>query len=194
MTPTGGRQQFRVLLIDDNRDAADTLALLLRNAGNRVQTAYSGFEGLEAATEFLPDCIISDIRMPGLDGYEVARRFRSDRRFEQTPLIALTANTDEARVKDAGFNHHLVKPAASATLVALIVELEALSKRLKTVEGTSQEQVEVLEEVKELMQEVKEDVKELKTELKEEVQVLKQELQEVKDEVKEIKQEKERHE
>jgi two-component system, OmpR family, response regulator len=187
MTP-GGRQQFRVLLIDDNRDAADILARLLRNAGNRVQTAYSGFEALEGAGEFLPDCIISDIRMPGLDGYEVARRFRSDRRFEQTPLIALTANTDEARVNAAGFNHHLVKPVTSSALVALIVDLESMSQRLKMIEGASQEQAEVLEEVKDLMQEVRDDVQDLKAELKEEVQELKQELQEVKEEVKELKQ------
>jgi two-component system, OmpR family, response regulator len=186
MTP-GGRQ-FRVLVIDDNRDAADTLAQLLRRRGNRVQTAYSGLEALEAAGEFLPECIISDIGMPGLDGYEVARRFRSDQRFKQTPLIALTAYSDADQVRAAGFNHHLVKPVASDALVGLIVELEAMSQRLKTVEGTSQEQAQILEEVKEQMHEVKEDVKDLKADLKVEVQELKQELREVKEEVKEIKQ------
>jgi CheY-like chemotaxis protein len=187
MMTTGGRQQFRVLLIDDNHDAADTLAQLLRRRGNTVQTAYSGIEGLQAAEEFVPDCIISDIGMPGLDGYEVARRFRSDRRFDQTPLIALTAYTDTERAKASGFNRHLVKPVTSAAIVELILDFEAMSHGLTTVEGTSHEQVQTLGEVKQLMQEVKEDVKEIKSELKEEVQELKVELRELKEEVKELR-------
>jgi CheY-like chemotaxis protein len=191
---TYGRQPFRVLVVDDNHDAADMLARLLRTRGNNVQTAYSGADALQAAEHFLPDCIITDIAMPGLDGYEVARRIRADQRFKKTPLIALTAYSDTEKTSAAGFDHHLVKPVTSTALAALIVELAEMSQRLKDTQETSQEQANALAEVKELIHEVEDEVRELKTELKEEVQELKQELQEVKDEVKELKQAEEQQE
>lgn len=103
-------QPSRVLVIDDNRDAADMLALLLRKRRIQIETVYRSIDAFSAAETFRPDCIISDIGLPGLDVYEVARRFRSDQRFLTTPLIALTVYTDADKAIASGFDFHLVKP------------------------------------------------------------------------------------
>ena len=103
----------RVLVVDDNQDSADTLAILLRRAGHDVRACYGGQEALQFASTFHPDVILLDIGLPEIDGYEVARRFRQDPQFAAVRLIAITGYGQEAdRQKsfEAGFNEHLVKP------------------------------------------------------------------------------------
>jgi signal transduction histidine kinase/ActR/RegA family two-component response regulator len=102
----------RMLVVDDNRDAADTLAALLGRLGATVAVAYGGAEALERMSTFAPDVVLLDIGMPELDGYEVARRIRASGETEMH-LIALTGwgqDQDVRRSREAGFDHHLVKP------------------------------------------------------------------------------------
>jgi CheY-like chemotaxis protein len=171
-------QPLRVLVIDDNRDAADSLAMLLRLWGFEARTAYSGREGLEAALAYRPSCVLSDIGLPGLDGYHLAERFRQDESLREIPLIALTAYAEPDRAKAAGFNEHLVKPADPDALKAVLNKLIVMDKRLQRAEALVEKQGEVISEAIDVMKEVKEDVKEIK-----------QGLEEVKQDVKEIKQE-----
>jgi CheY-like chemotaxis protein len=114
------QQPPRVLVIDDNRDAADSLALLLRVWGFDVRAAYSGKEGMNVARSYRPDCVVSDIGLPEMDGYHLADQFRQDDALKQTPLIAITAYNDAARAKAAGFDEHLLKPADPAALHAIL--------------------------------------------------------------------------
>ena len=109
-----GRRQLRVLVIEDNRDAADSLQALLELLGYVVSVAYSGDEGLKSALQLVPDAIVCDIGLPGMDGYAVARALRADARTHNVRLLALTGYGDEAdkrQALDAGFDEHLVKPA-----------------------------------------------------------------------------------
>ncbi len=106
---------LRVLVVDDNLDAADSLGLLLNASGHDVRTAYDGSTALEVAAEFRPNIVLLDIGLPGLDGYEVAKRLRNEPDFSNVVLVALTGygtETDKLLSKEAGFNHHLVKPAS----------------------------------------------------------------------------------
>ena len=109
----------RILIVDDNRDAADTLAVLLGTGGNDVRVCYDGPAALAEAEGFRPDLVILDIGMPGMDGYEVARRLRQMPDVRETSLVALTGwgqDSDRRRTREAGFDHHLVKPVDMATL------------------------------------------------------------------------------
>jgi CheY-like chemotaxis protein len=118
--------QRRVLVVDDNPDAADSLALLLRLAGQDVRTAYDGHRALLQAREFLPDLVLLDIGMPGMDGYEVARRLRSEARLQGARVVAVTGwgqEEDRRRSTEAGFDHHLVKPVDSMALERLLAGL-----------------------------------------------------------------------
>ena len=178
MQPT--EQSVRVLLVEDNRDTADTLAKLLTRSGYHVRTVYSGLDAMDAAEAFGPDCIVSDIGLPGVDGYTLAERFRSHDSFKRTPLIPLSAYEEPERAKSAGFDEHLVKPAGLRTLAGLINELTSVRKKMA---AAAQSQEQVLTAVKGLAG----NVKEMKEELKEEVQELKAELREVKEDVAEIK-------
>ena len=112
-----------VLVVDDNVDSARSMALLLQGFGHEASTANDGAEALEAAERTRPDVVVLDLGMPGLDGYEVARRLR-DRRFEkELLLIALTGwGQQEARErsKTAGFDAHLVKPVEIEALLAIL--------------------------------------------------------------------------
>ena len=104
----------RILIIDDSRDGGESMTLLLRVLGADVQLVHSGRTALEAVGEFRPDVVLLDIGMPGMDGYEVARRIRADSANRSLLLIALTGwgqEEDRQRSAAAGFNHHLVKPA-----------------------------------------------------------------------------------
>jgi len=118
--------QRRVLVVDDNRDAAESLAMLLRIKGHDVLTAYDGDVGVAAAETFLPELILMDIGMPKVDGYEAARRIRAKSWGTETILVALTgwgAETDRQRTRDAGFDKHLVKPVDTNALFAMIDEM-----------------------------------------------------------------------
>ncbi len=116
----------RVLIVDDNRDAADSLCLLLRLEGHVVREAHDGPSAVALATEFKPELVFLDIGMPGLDGYQVAERLRSDPRTDPAYLVALTgygSELDRARSRAAGFDHHLVKPADVGDLTSILASL-----------------------------------------------------------------------
>ena len=116
----------RILIVDDNRDAADSLGMLLELSGHEVHTAYDGASGLEAMRAHRPAVALVDIGMPGMDGYAVASEARSDPELGCVKLVALTgwgSQEDRRRSKDAGFDHHLVKPVDTTVLESLISEL-----------------------------------------------------------------------
>ena len=120
----------RVLVVDDNRDAADSLALLLQLDGHDVRVVYDGaaaLAALDAARPGRPAAVLLDLGMPGMDGLEVARRVRASDAAAATLLIAFTGwgqHTDRERTRAAGFDHHLVKPVAPAALQALLASLD----------------------------------------------------------------------
>jgi CheY-like chemotaxis protein/two-component sensor histidine kinase len=117
---------LEVLVVDDNRDAADTLSLLLEIKGCQVATAYDGAEALAAAARRKPAAVVLDIAMPGMNGYEVAERMRGEPELAAARLIALTGfGHDEARrrVREAGIDHHLVKPVDLDHLLRLLGEV-----------------------------------------------------------------------
>jgi two-component system CheB/CheR fusion protein len=114
---------LRILVVDDNRDAADSLAMMLRLLGHEVQTAYDGEEGLTAAELFRPAVALLDIGLPKRNGYELARSIRALTWSKESVLIALTGwgqEEDQRRSHEAGFNHHLVKPANLTAIQALL--------------------------------------------------------------------------
>ncbi len=122
-TPTSGH---RLLVVDDNHDAATSLSMLLRLQGHEVQVAHDGPTALEVARVFRPDLIFLDLGMPGMDGYEVARRLRKIPGLEKTVLAALTGwgqQEDRRRTAQAGFDHHLVKPPEPKALESLLASL-----------------------------------------------------------------------
>jgi signal transduction histidine kinase/ActR/RegA family two-component response regulator len=120
--------QARVLVVDDNRDGADTLAALLDMMGAQVRVAHDGQQALDAAAAFLPDLVLLDIGLPGMDGYETARRLRQQA-GSQPRVVALTgygAPQDRERALEAGFDEHLVKPVLPGVMQALLQQLAAL--------------------------------------------------------------------
>jgi len=112
-----------ILVVDDNREAADTLANLLKKIGAKTSVAYSAEEALRAADAFRPSVAILDIGMPGMDGCELARRLRAHADHAGILLIAMTGwgqPRDRARIASAGFDHHLLKPPDIAILAPLL--------------------------------------------------------------------------
>ena len=112
----------KILVADDNDDAAATLSTVLVLKGNDVRVAKDGMEAVELAESFRPDVMLLDIGMPKLNGYDVCRRVRSARGREVL-VIALSGwgqEDDKRRSADAGFDHHLVKPVDPLALVALL--------------------------------------------------------------------------
>ena len=113
----------RVLIIEDHRDAAESLQMLLELAGHEVQIAHDGEEALSLFESARPEVVLLDIGLPKLDGFEVARRLRSGGKNREILLVALTGygqEGDRALSRDAGFDHHLVKPVEPATLMGLL--------------------------------------------------------------------------
>ena len=120
--PTAKR---RILIVDDNRDAADSLAVLLRMMGNEVHTAHDGLEAVGAAAAFHPDIALLDIGLPKLSGYDAARRIREQEGGKDMLLIALTGwsqEEDRRRSREAGFDHHMNKPVDFNILKGLLAE------------------------------------------------------------------------
>ncbi|HEY6863135.1 MAG TPA: PAS domain S-box protein [Burkholderiales bacterium] len=114
---------LRILVVDDNINAADSLATLLELAGHEVRVAYEGEAALLVAEAFKPQVVLLDIGMPGMDGYEVGRALRQKPQTRSALLVAITgwgAPDDLRRSKEAGFDHHLVKPVEPAALQRLL--------------------------------------------------------------------------
>ncbi|MBI5069523.1 MAG: PAS domain-containing protein [Deltaproteobacteria bacterium] len=119
----GRGSRRRVLLIEDNEDAGETLRELLELQGHEVHLERHGRAGLEAARRLRPDVVVCDLGLPGIDGYEVARRLRADAALPRVTLVALTgyaSHGDVAEARAAGFDHHLAKPPELAALERLL--------------------------------------------------------------------------
>lgn len=122
-----GRTGHRVIVVDDNHDAAETLAVVLRLEGHTVATAHDGHTALELAKSWQPALVLLDLGMPGMDGFEVARRLREQPGLAKVALAALTGwgqPADRQRTAAAGFDHHLVKPADVNILMDLLAGLQ----------------------------------------------------------------------
>ena len=117
---------LRVLIVDDNRDAAESMQVLLQMAGHEAVVASDGYAALRLGAEFGPDVVVLDIGMPGMDGYETCRALRQEPWGTTVTAIALTGwgqDTDRRTSKDAGFDGHLVKPAGPDELMTLLASL-----------------------------------------------------------------------
>lgn len=115
----------RILVVDDHRDAAETLAMLLEAGGHDVHVAFDGPEAVAAAGELRPDMVLLDLGLPKLGGYEVARRIREAEGQTRTLLVALTGwgqEEDRRRTAEAGFDHHMVKPPDVRALLNLLAD------------------------------------------------------------------------
>ena len=121
--PKSGKR--RILIVDDNRDAADTMAVMLETMGHETRTVYDGRGGLKLAADYRPDVVLLDIGLPEINGYEVARQIREQPWGKEIVLIALTGwgkEEDKRRAADAGFDYHLTKPADVGRLETLIAQ------------------------------------------------------------------------
>ncbi|HEY6066306.1 MAG TPA: PAS domain S-box protein [Thermoanaerobaculia bacterium] len=126
-TSGGSVRGLRVLLVDDNADSADGLAMLLELQGHETRVAYDGESALETAKSFRPHVALLDIGMPLMDGYELARRLRATPETKDVLLVAMTGwgqEEDHRKSREAGFAHHLVKPFEPSALEKLLAELE----------------------------------------------------------------------
>jgi CheY-like chemotaxis protein len=113
----------RVLVVDDNRDAADSLTMILEALGAEVRVAYAGREALDTLTHYDAGVVVLDIGMPDMDGYEVAQAIRARDHGRRRILVALTGwgqEADRVRALKAGFDHHIVKPAQISRLQILL--------------------------------------------------------------------------
>jgi CheY-like chemotaxis protein len=119
----GPAARRRVLVVDDNVDAANALRYLLERDGHEVKVATDGRAGLAAARDFRPDVLLLDIGLPQLNGYEIAKQVRSDESLRHVTIIAITGYGQQdarTRAAAAGFDHHLTKPVEFQTLQSLL--------------------------------------------------------------------------
>jgi signal transduction histidine kinase len=124
--PRAGSAGRRILLVEDNVDAAESLTLMLDFKGHVTRMAHSGPDALEIAREFGPEVVFLDIGLPGMDGYQVAKHFRADPVLSDIVLVALTgwgSEDDKRKAADAGFDHHMTKPVQAADMERAIEEL-----------------------------------------------------------------------
>lgn len=133
------KSSLRVLIVDDNRDAADSLSEILTIMGHSTRTAYDGQHGVTLAEAYRPDLILLDIGLPKLNGYEACRLVRDQPWGKSIMLIAVTGwgqDTDRRRSHKAGFDHHLVKPVEPAILIKLMAGL-SLAKSNQAENGAN---------------------------------------------------------
>jgi two-component system CheB/CheR fusion protein len=129
--PASSSAPLLALVVDDSRDCAESLALLLRFWGQEAVVAYDGPAALEAARARAPDVVLLDIAMPGMDGYELARRLRLVAGMEKAVLIAITGRGSEAdvrRCQEAGIDCHFTKPVDPEELKQVLVRAERLGR------------------------------------------------------------------
>ena len=125
--PTG--PCLRVLVVDDNVDTVTTLAMLVQESGHDVRTAYDGSAVLEAALDYRPNLVLLDIGLPGLDGFEVAKLLRRQPALQHAVLVAMTGygrESDRQRSREAGFDHHLVKPGDFGKVLQILAAIPEL--------------------------------------------------------------------
>lgn len=125
---TGAAIPFRILVVDDNVDSAISMAMLLRMSGNETRIAHDGEAALQMADSFKPDLVLLDIGLPKLDGYEVARRIRSQPWGAGMQLVAVTGwgqDEDRRNSAQAGFDQHMVKPVDLETLEKLMARMRS---------------------------------------------------------------------
>ncbi len=124
------RNKFRILVVDDNLDAANSLAMLMRIKGHDVRTAFDGISAVDVAALYQPQVILLDVGLPRLNGYDAARRIRETEYGKHVVLVALTGwghAEDRRRSKEAGFDYHLVKPADPSALDAVLDSIKVTS-------------------------------------------------------------------
>ena len=122
----------RILVVDDNEDGAESLAMMLELSGHETRTAHDGQQALDTARTFAPDIVFLDIGLPGMSGYEVARRFRAEPGLREAVLVALTgrgSEDDKQQSNEAGFNFHLTKPTEVAAVEGLLARVRAEDNR-----------------------------------------------------------------
>ena len=120
------QSSLRILVVDDNRDSADSVAMMLELMGNEICTAYDGAEAIAAAARFGPDVVLLDIGLPKLNGFEVCRRLRAQPQAGALVIIAQTGwgqDEDRRRTLAAGFNYHMVKPIDPIALMQVLAGL-----------------------------------------------------------------------
>src|SRR3978361_317031 len=118
----------RVLIVDDNEDAANSLALILELGGHQTASVYTAVDALQRAAAFRPEVVLLDIGLPGMDGYEVAQKMRELPGLRDIRLVAVTGygrSDDRIRARDAGFDDHLTKPVEFAVLERTLAGISA---------------------------------------------------------------------
>jgi CheY-like chemotaxis protein len=126
MQPAKPPGALRVLVVDDDRDSADSLALLLQTSGHLAEVAYNGPSALKKVGGCPPDVVVLDLAMPGMDGYELGRRLRELPGMSAAFFVVLTGyplDPEEQRYREAGFNHHFLKPAEPKDVERLLAGL-----------------------------------------------------------------------
>lgn len=180
------KRDLRVLVVDDNEDAANSLVVLLSMWGYDCRVSYNGMTALDTARDYQPDCLLLDINMPGMDGYTVARRIRQQPELGRVKLVALTAYSDgthSRRIREAGFDHHVVKPADVEELQRLLQMLEQVLRLTSQTEELARQNVALAEETRDLLHGVKEQI----GEVKEKLQDVSQEVCDLKQEIRDIR-------
>jgi len=185
---TTGSPSLRILVVDDNQDAANSLAVLLSMWGYDCRVTYDGANALETARDYRPDCLLLDINMPGMDGYTVARRLRQEPDLARTKLVALTAYSDARHtrnIQEAGFDHHVVKPADIDELQGLLTMMEKVLRLASQTEELARRNVALAGETRDILHGVKEKIDQVQGKLEDvtqEMRELKQELRDIKGE------------
>jgi len=182
------QDEFRVLIVDDNRDAADSLRFLLKLWGCAAVVAYDGATALTTALASRPHCLVLDINMPGIDGYTLARKVRQHPVLGTAKLVALSARSGlehERRAREAGFDYLLTKPADPGQMEELVAMLKQVMDLASRTEQLANQNVELAKETKGLLGEAKVELQEVKQEIRE----VKDELREVKEELRDVKEE-----
>jgi CheY-like chemotaxis protein/uncharacterized protein YbcI len=133
-------QARRVLIVDDNRDGADALGLVVEAFGNLVHVTYGGPQALDVATAFRPDLMLIDIAMPGMDGCALVKQFRLSPQFVPVRIVAITGSIEDGRIKralKAGFDEVLLKPVSLAVIRATLTGIDPTSASPGTDRGTT---------------------------------------------------------
>ena len=129
----GPRPSARILIVEDDRDTAESMARLLKIFGHEVDIAREGCEAITLATRQKPDFVLLDIGLPGMDGYQVARTLKQDSTCKETVIIAVTGygqSDDRDRSRLVGIDHHLVKPIDHGVLLAILADSAARSPEI----------------------------------------------------------------